>query len=104
MTTQECNIAYRQQLPVKIKETKSNPDLKGGQYRITKLGNRYIKRFREFQYFVVIEKYDNPREIYELPMRDIEAFPGYEHVIQSFINSKTEVLKAECTRMLKGTV
>ncbi len=88
MTTQEVNIAFRKQLPVTIIESKSNPDLKGGVFKITKFGCFYRKRLKTFDYFVTLENTEEPREVYEILMDEIKPMPGFDLVIQKFINEK----------------
>lgn len=102
MTPEEVNIAYKKQLPVTIKETMSNPDLKGGTYKICKFGNFYRKQLKQFEYYVAVQDPDNPKTIYELGIHQIEPLPGFELTIQKFINNKTKVLQAECARMIEN--
>lgn len=81
MTPEEVNIAYRKQLPVTIKESMSNPYLKGGVYKIREFGNFYKKELKQFEYHVAVQDPNNEKTIYWVGIDQIEPLPGFDITI-----------------------
>lgn len=101
MTHDEIEIAYRHRLLVTIKESKSNPYLKGGVYVICKFGNWYNKKMKTFNDYVAVESPENPRTIYEIDADLIEPVKGFEIVIQKFLKKRTDAVAQACAETLK---
>lgn len=102
MTHDEIEIAYRHRLLVTIKESKSNPYLKGGVYVICKFGNWYNKRMKTFNDYVAVESPENPRTVYELDADLIEPVKGFEIVIQKFLKNRADAVAQACTEVFKN--
>lgn len=94
MTLEEANIAFKKQLLVTLIESISNPDLKGGTYRITEIGKFYNRRLKKFEEFVVL---DNERTAYRVGPENVKPMPGYELIINQMLERKHKLLAEQCT-------
>lgn len=95
MTLEEANIAFKKQLLVTLAESISNPDLKGGAYRITEIGKFYNRRLKRFDEFVVVS--DNERTAYRVGPENVKPMPGYEFIISQTLAQKHKLLAEQCT-------
>lgn len=91
MTIEEANIAFKKRLLVTIKEN-SGLGFSGGIYKIMRISKFYDTKLKKFDYSCAIAKSDSYRTIYELDLCQIEPAPGYELVIQQFINQRRNAL------------
>ncbi len=96
MTLEEANIAFKKQLLVTMIESISNPDLKGGIYRINEIGKFYNRRLKTFDEFVVIVS-DNERTAYRVGPENVKPMPGYELIINQMLERKHKLLAEQCT-------
>ena len=101
MTLEEANVAFKKQLLVTPIGSPSNPDLKGGTYRINEIGKFYNRRLKKIDEFVVIIS-DNERTAYKVGPQNVKPMPGYELIINQTLAQKHKLLAEQCTAASKA--